>query len=155
MSIQYKVGTFNRTGKVYWSHYNLSLMANLQQTANQVSSVYPHGNPLQGWVNGQLYLQTQEQFGIAITPNSVMTNNGMQPYDPSSSHLLKFPFLAQQQNTCFAITMVHHDAEKKLFANFKKSGNPAFTNHWPWFHQAAAIWNAQANGKDIFYKVCD
>jgi hypothetical protein len=127
-------------------------MADLQQAVERVSSIYPHLNPLQGWVNGRLYLQTKEQFGIAITPDSVMVNNGMQPYEPSTSHLMKFPFLAQQQNTRFAITMVCHDAEKKLFTEFKKSGNPAFSRHR--FQQAATIWNARANGRDIFYKVC-
>ena len=149
-----KVGTLNRTGKPYQGHFNLSLMATLQQTSDRITSVYPHPNPLQGWVNGQLYVQTQEQFGIAITPDSVISDNGMQPYnpDPSLSNSMKFQFLAQQQNTRFAITMVCHDAEKKLFTRFKQENNPAFAKNR--FHQAAVIWNVHANGKDIFYKVC-
>ena len=127
-------------------------MADLQQMSDQVTSVYPHPNPLQGWVNGQLYLQTQEQFGIAITPESVMIEYGMQPYDHALSNSMKFQFLAQQQNTRYAITMVCHDAEKQLFNRYKHESNLLFMkNH---FKQAAVVWNAQANGRDIFYKVC-
>jgi hypothetical protein len=149
--IGWNVKMLNRTGKPYKGHFNLSLMAELQQVADRVFKIYPHPNPLLGWVNGQLYVQTKEQFGIAITPNSVFIEFGMETYNPLQVSLMQFQFLAQQQNTCFAITMVCYEAEKHLFTQFKKDNHPAFVKGH--FHWAALVWNAHANGKDIFYKV--
>jgi hypothetical protein len=131
-------------------HFNISLMAELQQIAERVSSVYPHPNPLQGWVNGQLYCQTKEQFGIARTPSTIIEGSGMQFYDHAKSAGLRLQFLAQQQNTLYAITMVCHDDEKRLFRQLKRDNVSFIRNN---FHQGAVIWNAKANGKTIFYKV--
>jgi hypothetical protein len=74
----------------------------------------------------------------------------MQVYDQANSGGMKFQFLAQQQNTHYAITMVSHKEEKSLFHQLKCDSAPFIHNN---FHQAAIIWNSYANGKTIFYKV--
>lgn len=94
------VGIFNMTGKRYRDHFDLWVINELQELLNNsyTRQLVPEAQSAIGWVNGNLYTQTTEVFGILPVPSDVQTSAGMTPFDPTNppqSHL----YLAKKQGT--------------------------------------------------------
>lgn len=88
------------TGKRYRDHFDLWVINELQELLNNsyTRQLVPEAQSAIGWVNGNLYTQTTEVFGILPVPSDVQTSAGMTPFDPTNppqSHL----YLAKKQGT--------------------------------------------------------
>jgi hypothetical protein len=90
---------------------------------HELSDIVPLSGYLNGWVNGNLYHQTDEQFGIVPISHDLIKPEitGMLPFDKDLPASARYQFLAQQQGTKFAVTTVCHLEEQKLFGELKKS----------------------------------
>ena len=62
---------------------------------------------IQGWTNGSLYVDTSEVSGILPIPSILRTKALMQPNIPGVISKSLHQFLAQQQQTQFAVIAVH------------------------------------------------
>ncbi|KAF8224327.1 hypothetical protein L208DRAFT_1512518, partial [Tricholoma matsutake] len=107
----------------------------LQELLNNsyTRQLVPEAQSAIGWVNGNLYTQTTEVFGILPVPSDVQTSAGMTPFDPTNppqSHL----YLAKKQGTRFTVLTLHTDDEKKWFSRFMRTES-AFSSprgpDWP------------------------
>jgi hypothetical protein len=150
-----QTGTRNMTGQRYEGHFDLWLINERQMLLNYstIRQLIPEVVPLGGWVNGNLYLQTTEIFGILPVPPPVQTAIGMLVYTPDLPPV-KHGYLAKKQNTRFAVLAVHTQAEKSLFHRFMTSDTTFKREGGPDFKVAVLKWNSEANGESIFYKVC-
>ena len=143
------------TGKFYCDYFDLLLINKLQQLINHelTQKLIPSGQPAAGWVNGNLYVQTAEVFGILPIPAIIQTSAEMNPFDLSNKPKLP-SFLAEKQGTCYAVLTLHTEDEKTQFSDFMRTESVFSSSrgsNWP---TAAHVWNQAANGKTIFYKVC-
>jgi hypothetical protein len=104
------------------------------------------------WVNGNLYVQTTEVFGILPIPDPVQAFSGILKYDEQIKPQ-QYAYLASKQATRFAVLGVHTSDEKTLFSRFMLT-EPVFMKEggpdWP---TAVRKWNEASNGRNIFYKV--
>ena len=94
-----------------------------------------------------------EKIGILPVPTSIHATADIASYHPEDSKF-KHAYLAREQGTKYAVISVHTPAEKALFKKLMQE-DPAFnqTNAGPDWKQGVTVWNREANGKDIFYKV--
>lgn len=152
-----RTGTYNTTGLNYTGHFDIQLINRRQQLLNSeaIRQAIPKSSPVANWVNGSMYVQTTEVFGILPIPDNVRVATGLLAYDPHDKPKAQ-PYLAQQQGTKFATLTVHTNTEHQLYSQLMRE-DPLFTRpegpDWP---QATRRWNElYANGKDIFYKVRD
>lgn len=143
------------TGKRYRDHFDLWLINELQQLLNHdlTRKLIPSSQPAAGWVNGNLYTQTTEVFGILPIPAIVQTSAGMNPFDPSNRPKLH-SFLAEKQGTRYAVLTLHTEDEKTQFSDFMRTESAFSSSRGPDWPSAVRIWNQAVNGKTIFYKVC-
>ncbi|KAG6369372.1 hypothetical protein JVT61DRAFT_14979 [Boletus reticuloceps] len=130
------VGTRNRTGQPYISHFNISLnLAHLLDLT--VKALKPSDiNLCSRWVNGNDYEHANESFGIIKFKPDFFLPLGMFAYD---EHCLP----------------VHSREERDLFRLLVRS-SPLFsdaTNRQPNWTSLAVVWATHANGKTIFYKL--
>lgn len=74
------------TGKCYEGHFDFWLLNEHQQLLNSelTQELVPGSTPLAGWVNGNLYIQTTEVFGILPVPLNIQMSTGMIPHDPAN-----------------------------------------------------------------------
>lgn len=117
------------------------------------------GSPLlTGRINGDLYIQTKERFGILPIPSVIVEQLGLETKLPlpKNSKSLSHPyiFLANRQGLRFPALPIHTDSERRLFA--QSIIDPAVldlpeSKKWT---KIAQIFARRANGIDIFYKVC-
>src|SRR6266487_2876112 len=147
------VGTLNRTGTVYNSHFDVWLINHLQLQLEATCHLIPESQKLTGWINGDLYTSAGEKIGILPVPTSIRATADIESYHPEDCKF-KHAYLAHEQGTKYAVISIHTPAEKALFKRLMQE-NPVFnqTNAMPDWKQGAAVWNREANGKDIFYKV--
>jgi hypothetical protein len=143
------------TGKRYREHFDLWVINELQELLNNncTRQLVPLAQPMVGWVNGNLYTQTTEVFGILPIPSDVQTSAGMIPFDPENppqSH----SYLAKKQGTRFAVLTLHTDDEKKQFSSFMKNESAFTSRRGPDWPNAARVWNHGADGMTLYYKVC-
>lgn len=125
------------------------------QTAMFKVQEWVKGSPLlTGWVNGTLYIPTNERFGILPLPSDVQNEMGMVPFSPTSDSSQKYHYLASQQNTRYAALPVHTAGEKRLFSHLMGE-NAEFNAPNPNWSSCAREWNRYANGTEIYYKVRD
>lgn len=151
------VGTYNMTGQRYHGHFDLWLINELHELRNHhlTRLTIPESTTATGWVNGDLYVQTTEVYGILPVPDNVQLSAGMLVYDRAhSSPPQRHHYLAKKQNTRFAVLTLHTDEEKKLFSSMMREdvtfASAAESSRWQLVAQA---WNQKANGQQIFYKV--
>ncbi|KAF8876293.1 hypothetical protein CPB84DRAFT_1852998 [Gymnopilus junonius] len=150
------VGTYNTTGQHYRGHFDLWLINERQSLLNseKIRQLIPKSQPVARWVNGNLYVQTTEVFGILPVPDPVQTLSGILKYDQELKPE-QYSYLASKQDTRYAVLMVHTTEEKNLFAKLMRT-EPVFMREggpdWP---SAVRRWNELSNGKSIFYKVSD
>ena len=77
------VGTYNMTGVRYRGHFDLWLINELHELQNHhlTRLTIPESKMATGWVNGDLYVQTTEVYGILPVPDSVQLSAGMLAYE--------------------------------------------------------------------------
>ncbi len=151
------MGTLNSTGKRYTGHYSIWLTNSIQEMLALVGDTIPGSesiHSIDGWVNGNLYLPTNEVSGVLPVPLDLRVKYGMAEYQPSLHS--KQP----QHFSCFTgsihetILPVHSDCECELFRKLVAE-NPVFSGtSGPQWDAAAKIWNDIAGAADgIAYKV--
>ena len=177
------VGTFHKTGARYHGHYDPWLDHEISQLRGDISWFHQPsvGNAIQD-TDPLQFAQTDEQFGIAsiapmlriqndfaapevITPAQLETPglipmlSHVYPMGLHLSHLKGkrkdvYSYLALAQQTRFAVTPIHTQAEFKLFNSEVAAGGLWFVAHGqPDFDSMAKWWSSKANGTTIFYKL--
>jgi len=143
----------NRTGKVYKGHFDIWLINHLQLQLEATRHLIPESQTLTGWINGDLYTPASERIGILPVPDLIRATADIESYH-MEDHKFRHAYLAQQQGTKYAVISIHTSAEKALFKKLMQE-NPIFnqTNTTPDWKQCTTVWNREANGKEIFYKV--
>ena len=155
-----KVGIKNSTGQSYKGHTSIWITNRLQELCVYLEEVLINVIPITGWVNGNLYVATNETLGILPIPGDVRDSSGMAPFvdiADSTKKLPKHKFLAEMQGTHKAILPVHTSSEKGLFRTLME--NDRHFNlpdgSLPNWNQATRVWNAWADKtNDVWYKVC-
>jgi hypothetical protein len=147
------VGTLNRTGIMYKSHFDVWLLNRLQYLLEATQYLIPESHQLTGWINGDLYIPAGEKIGILPVPDSIRVTADIESYHSEDSQY-RHAYLAREQGTKYAVIAVHTTEEKTLFKKLMQE-NLAFNrmNAGPDWKQGAKVWNREANGKNIFYKV--
>jgi hypothetical protein len=148
------VGTLNRTGTVYKGHFDVWLINHLQLQLEATQYLIPETQKLTGWINGDLYISAGERIGILPVPDSIRVTADIESYHIEDKQF-KHSYLAQQQETKYAVVAIHTSAEKSLFKKLLQE-HPFFnqSDSVPDWKKASKIWNREANGQEIFYKVC-
>jgi len=77
-----QVGTYNRTGVRYSSHFDLGLTHTIQTLQEAVSLRMPSTPLVAGRINSDMYEQTTESFDILPVPQQVVDNINFAPYQP-------------------------------------------------------------------------
>ena len=117
---------------------------------------FAHPIEINGWVNGNLYIQSDEQLGIILIPDDVRRSCGMAEYNPNVDLKQPHCYLACMQGTRKAILPVHTSEEQALFRKLITTNND-FKFNSKSAHgssRAACEWNKHAdNEKNVFYKV--
>lgn len=111
---------------------------------------------LTGWVNGNLYLPTNEVSGVLPIPEDIREECAMAAFRPNLwPPKQQHRYLASVQGTRKAVLPVHNTAEKQLFRNLM--ANPTFASNLASAHRsndAVALWNAHADiTPEVSYKV--
>ncbi|GAA6034100.1 hypothetical protein JCM8097_000695 [Rhodosporidiobolus ruineniae] len=171
------VGTFNRTGQRYSSHFDIWLIDEIQSLSNLVAPLMP-GAPVYGnWINGGMYTQTTETYAIlpitastaadlsislhpshpsysAPSPASSPPFNEPPPPKKSKRHAIqRHPHLAAAQGTRFPILHIHTKAERALFSELEKDKMLEHVKGKEARAKAfARRFNLAADGAEIFYK---
>ncbi len=129
------------------------LINHLQLQLEATRHLIPDSQRLTGWINGDLYTPAGEKIGILPVPASIRATADIESYHSDDSKF-KHAYLAHEQGTKYAVISVHTAAERALFKRLMQE-DPVFnqTNAMPDWKLGAALWNRQANGRDIFYKV--
>ncbi len=150
------VGTFNSTGQNYKGHFDIWLTNKLQEMLIHTKEAIPQSKLITGWVNGNLYVQTTEAFGILAVPPDVRAQCGMQEFDELLDCKQPHHFLASKQGTRKPILPIHSAEEQHLFSSLMRedtSFNGAGCG--PVWTTAVKIWNRYADEhQGISYKVC-
>ena len=143
----------NRTGTVYKGHFDIWLINHLQLQLEATCYLIPESQTLTGWINGDLYVPAGERIGILPVPDLTRAAADIESYHAEDGRF-RHAYFAQQQGTKYAVISIHTSAEKALFKKLMQE-SPTFnqTNATPDWKQGAAVWNREANGKEIFYKV--
>ena len=149
-----KVGTLNTTGVMYKGHFDIWLINRLQVLLKATQHLIPETQLLTGWINGDLYASAGERIGILPVPDSIRAAADIQSYHHTQDFKQRHGYLAQQQNTKYAVVSVHSTEEKLLFKKLMQEDKD-FTgkNATPDWKNAVKIWNRKADGKNVFYKV--
>ena len=103
----FHVGTKNRTGHRFIGHDDIWLYNELQTMIEKIRIHVPLSYRIQGCTNGSLYVNTSEVSGILTIPSILRTKPLMQPNIPGVTSKSLHQFLAQQQQTQFAVIAVH------------------------------------------------
>jgi hypothetical protein len=150
-----QVGMYNSTGQKYRGHYSIWTTNTLQERLVLLKPMLINPHLINRWVNGNLYIQTQESIGILPIPMDVRIASGMTEYHPNLDGKRRHHYLAMMQGTQKAILPVHLAKEHQLFRTFM-STNQAFNSRskGPDWKEAPRVWNQYADNNDeIYYKV--
>jgi hypothetical protein len=145
-------GTKSRTGKRYLGHFDVRTLNHLQQLLERASKFIPSVHLLTGWSNTSLYVSSSEIFGILPVPESLAKGLDMQTFHSSIDAGSRHRYLASRQGTRYAVTVIHTIAERQRFSHYMRT-NALFSSDTRDWTQCARIWNKEANGVDVFYKV--
>jgi hypothetical protein len=155
-----KVGIKNSTGQPYKGHTSIWVTNCLQELHVYLEEVLINVILITGWVNGNLYMATNETLGILPIPGDIRDSSRMALFidiADSTQKPQKHKFLAEMQGTCKAILPIHTSSEKGLFRTLMENDrhfNPP-DGSLPNWNQATRVWNAWADRTDdVWYKVC-
>ena len=131
------------------------LINQLQVSLEATRHLIPDSQTLTGWINGDLYSPAGETIGILPVPDPIRASADIESYYHEQDSKNKHAYLARQQKTKYAVISIHTNAERALFKKLIQE-DPAFdwTKAMPDWKQCVKVWNRNANGQDIFYKVC-
>ncbi|KAJ7170171.1 hypothetical protein C8R46DRAFT_1266577 [Mycena filopes] len=151
------VGTFNSTGHRFNGHYSIWLTNEIQELLSYLEDVLINPRPLTGWVNGNLYLPTNEVSGVLPIPNDIRIKSGMAEFQSSLDSTRLHHHLAALQGTRKAVLPVHNTAEKDLFRSLMLGPNtPGNFSSSRQVENTVKIWNATADAQDdIYYKLAE
>lgn len=108
-----------------------------------------------GWVNANLYLPSNEVFGILPIPQQIRTETAMTEYIPSLDKKQRHRFLAEMQEVHKPVLPVHNSLEKELFRHLMETNTEFNSPSGPIWKKAVKVWNHYTNtNNNIFYKVC-
>ena len=96
---------------MYTNHFDVWLINQEQSLIEQTHELAPDSIQLTGWVNGDLYTQSNETIGILPIPDSTRGSANMLAFNPITDNKSKQVFLAQEQGTKFAVISVHTKEE--------------------------------------------
>ncbi|KAF7323784.1 3'-5' exonuclease domain-containing protein [Mycena kentingensis (nom. inval.)] len=148
------VGHFNSTGKKYTGHDSIWLTNKIQELEITLGEHYSKPAPALSWVNGNLYVQSEQSVGIVKIPQSVCASVKIQPYHHTEDQQQKQAYLARMQGTRKPVLPVHTLAEKKLFSHLMLH-SPEFQSCKNSITTAATVvWNRRAEAEDnVYYKL--
>jgi hypothetical protein len=129
-------------------------MNELQEMLVFLQDVFSDPQQITGWVNGNLYKQTSEVFGVLPIPQDMRTSSGMAEFEPFIDSKQRHHFLAGLQGTRKPVLPVHTIAERNLFSQLMREDS-AFNSATsaPNWKQAIKVWNRFADTNDgISYK---
>ncbi len=109
---------------------------------------------IDGWVNGNLYLRSDEVSGVLPIPVDIRIKYGMAEYQSALHSTQSQHFLASRQQTRKPVLPIHNDTEREEFRKLV-AHHEAFTGKsGPDFDTAVKLWNDIAAGTDgMAYKV--
>ncbi|KAL6304043.1 hypothetical protein BKA93DRAFT_749988 [Sparassis latifolia] len=152
------VGTHNRTGKDYKGSYDIwmrnRIVQLLDQTADAFVPMASRGS-LTGWINGDDYEQTNENFGILPLSSSARKRLAMQEYDAefAEKEKIRHQHLAMQQRTQIPILPLHTAEEHALYRMLVKQPGGHFAGKTqPNWVSLVRDWSHYCNGVHVFYK---
>jgi hypothetical protein len=151
-----QVGTLNSTGQPYHGHYDIWVTNDLQERLIYLEDILLNPVPIEGWVNGNLYLPTSETIGILPVPLELCADSSMTKFNANVDQQQRHAYLAKMQGTRKPILPVHTAAEHELFNKLMKD-NKAFSSPsaGPQWMECVRVWNTLADTNDhIYYKVC-
>ncbi|RDB18198.1 hypothetical protein Hypma_000504 [Hypsizygus marmoreus] len=154
-----KVGTFNRTGKLHNSSYDIWTRNRIAKLADLTSDAFPPRSrevSVIGWVNGNDFEQSSETFGILPLSESMKTNLGMADFHHKFAvqEKIRHFHLTAQQETRFAILPVHTPNERALFSLLVKDHEGHFAGRTqPNWVALSRSWSQYCDGHTIFYKL--
>lgn len=170
-----EAGSKHKFNTIYTGHYDPWLDFALQKLKEDILWESAPSNPLQNITsdtNPLAFSATEEKFGIPKIPPVVRMNAGFELYDgPSYSakdgdmlvinHLSGrrrdiYVFLAEAQDTKFAVTPFHTEQEFDCFNKAVSAGGEwCPSNGTPNFDSMVKWWSKQAQGthNKIFYKL--
>ena len=172
------VGSTHKLGNPYSGHYDpwidhdiLQLRSDIRWKTHTLKTITASGRALQD-TDPLSFCKTEEQFGITQIPGVLWLQNDFNAYPvdvnktaevyPIKLHLSKlqgarrsmYEYLANAQNTKYAVVPLHTEEEFKLFhQSVSVGGQWSVSKGMPNFDLMARWWSSQANGKTIFYKV--
>jgi hypothetical protein len=169
-------GSFHKGGIKYAGHYDpwldheiSKLRADIAWTVSPIvspSRLFQDTDPLD-------FSPTTERFGITVIPpitriaNEFFAHPNMNTQIDFASNKLwlskligkrkdNYTFLAFAQQTKYAVTPLHTEDEFNLFHSaVSPGGEYASASGLPNFDHMARWWSEKANGKTIFYKLCE
>ncbi|KAJ7193618.1 hypothetical protein GGX14DRAFT_378783, partial [Mycena pura] len=151
------VGFFNSMGIRFAGHYSIWLTNERQESLSFLEDVLINPQLVTGWVNGNLYQQTDEVTGVLPIPEDVRIKSGMAHFEASVDSERLHHHLASLQGTRKAILPVHNQEEKDLFRDLM-SGNDSFGNFSSetQVNAGVRIWNSEADRQErIYYKLAE
>ncbi|GBE79021.1 hypothetical protein SCP_0202180 [Sparassis crispa] len=125
------------------------------QTADAFVPMASRGS-LTGWINGDDYEQTNENFGILPLSSSARKRLAMQEYDAefAKKEKIRHQHLAMQQRTQIPILPLHTAEERALYRMLVKQPGGHFAGKTqPNWVSLARDWSRYCNGVHVFYKL--
>ena len=168
-------GSLHKTGIKYSGHYDPWLDHEIRQLREDIFWTVQPKNPPGRAIHDTdplNFAPTKEKFGITAIPPMVHIRHnfsGPTPRNLTSDHSHKFwlskltgwqsnvyDFLAEAQQTKYAVTPLHTSEEYDLFHKAVSIGGEwCAPKGKPNFEAMAGWWSEKANGKTIFYKLTE
>jgi hypothetical protein len=120
----------NSTGKCYTGHYNIWLMNELHEMLVYVHNLVPESRLITGWVNGNLYVLSNEVSGVLPIPDHIQVKSGMGEYQSLLHSNQPHHFLASRQGTWKPVLPIHNSNEHNLFQKLVAKNVMFASAHW-------------------------
>jgi hypothetical protein len=178
------VGTVNRYGRDFEGHYDPWLVQHIDFLRKEMNMTDLNGKHLAVDINALRYSGSNEVYGICPFPDEEMSKIRIEKptrdNDVSNENAIsdvtiprlrdtvftsidstargknsRYHYIAQRQNTKYAVVSVHNLEEKTLFTILKKELFPDTEpgkSRIPNFDRFAYEWNSKTDGDTIFYK---
>lgn len=146
-----QVGTLNRTGVSYSGSFDVWIRNRISELLDWTSANFER-RPVEGWVNGDNFISTQESFGILPVPAEQREKLNMYPFNAHFAHDFKphHHYLSEKQNTQIAVLPIHTKPERILFRALLTGSQAQRQPNWEDF---ARDWNSHCNQAGLYYKV--
>ncbi|KAF9028547.1 hypothetical protein BDZ89DRAFT_1112967 [Hymenopellis radicata] len=141
-------------------HHDLALINRTSFLLNFLSDVHAGADSYADWVNGDLYEQTTETFGICKFPKSLRIRMGMKQYSPEVAATFKLnasdDWLRRRQDLALPVRTPSQSNARQYFFTRRRElsmtaaaeGSPSTKINYEAF---AVEWNTTADGKSRFY----